>query len=126
MENCRYNYFSKKMPNIIRKAAVTFLVFLLANCYGDDGFYNRNKVYKSSPYAVPMPVRQPSAPAPNYQQPYYHSTPNSRMYYNPYEFQQPYGSNPYMDYDQYYVPPTQYYNNEYYNIDSDQGFSGKT
>ena len=50
---------------------------------------------------------------PPYNQPYYRGRPNSRQYYNPYDFQQPYGSNPYSDYDQYYVPPNQYYNNEY-------------
>lgn len=50
---------------------------------------------------------------PGYNQPYYRGRPNSRQYYNPYDFQQPYGSNPYSDHDQYYVPPNQYYNNEY-------------
>ena len=50
-------------------------------------------------------------PRPAYNKPYY-GRPNSRQYYNPYDFQQPYGSNPYSDYDQYYVPPNQYYNNE--------------
>lgn len=53
--------------------------------------------------------RQPS----QFNQPYYRGRPNSRQYYNPYDFQQPYGSNPYSDYDQYYIPPNQYYNNEY-------------
>lgn len=73
----------------------------------------------------PVPYQQPptrvyqQVPATygRYPQPYY-SAPNSRSYYNPYDFQQPYGSNPYSDYDQYYVPPVQYYNNEYRGSDS--------
>jgi len=53
------------------------------------------------------------APQP-YQQQYYpqqYYRPNSRAYSNPYTLPQQYAS-PYYDTDQYYVPPTNYYNIE--------------
>ena len=49
-------------------------------------------------------------PKPYYQQ-QYPKKPNSRAYSNPYAFPQQY-SPPLYDADQYYVPPTQYYNIE--------------
>ncbi len=77
---------------------------------------------EAAPRRVSQPVYQ--QPIPQYQQPYRNpyyygqpnpvqQRPNSRSYYNPYEFQQPqYNQSPYPDYEQYYVPPAQYYNNE--------------
>ena len=93
---------------------------IVSSCSHDDEIATRNS-FRSSP-AHPNyqpPVVNPRAgydgrynngARPNS---YYYGRPNSRKYYNPYDFQQPYGSNPYSDYDQYYVPPNQYYNNEY-------------
>ena len=49
-------------------------------------------------------------PRPYYQQQRF-KTPNSRAYSNPYASPQQYSS-PIYDADQYYVPPTQYYNIE--------------
>ncbi len=92
---------------------VVALPWLLTGCLVDNeratetsfrpGHFQNQPIPRSG-YGY-QPYQQPS--------PYYRGAPNSRMYYNPYEFQQPYGSNPYSDYDQYYVPPVQYYNNEY-------------
>ncbi len=57
-------------------------------------------------------IRAPQNQAPNYRNNYYpYRAPNSRAYRNPYE--QPSGSRyQYYDYDQYYVPPTNHYNQE--------------
>lgn len=74
----------------------------------------RGAVYQVPTYSGPPVVQQPVPVRTRVQQqPYYYQVPNSRSYYNPYEFQQPYGRNPYSDYDQYYVPPNEYYNREY-------------
>ncbi len=129
----------------IRKTALKSLlsmVFVLCvfSCYRPLDDYSVTSTvgeYDSLPYKTPQlpPVgrppygRQYPAPYQNQQQPYYYGVPNSRAYYNPYDFQQPYGRNPYSDYDQYYVPPAQYYNNENYNQPDDSvqsTFSGKS
>lgn len=93
----------------VAKCIVFSLALFIFSCDVDPrGEYSRNS-HQEAPYVVPVRPQQPYYQ----QQPYYYGTPNSRSYRNPYEFQQPYGRNPYSDYDQYYVPPTQYYNNEY-------------
>lgn len=112
--------FMSVMRNFALKTCVVFaFISLLAGCSRDYTSSNnqRSQTFSSVPYAAPMPVRQPRTFQQPYQ-PYYYGVPNSRSYYNPYDFQQPYGRNPYSDYDQYYVPPTQYYNNEYDNGDA--------
>jgi hypothetical protein len=62
----------------------------------------------SQPNYYQYPNNYYNAPS-NYYQPYYQ--PNSRAYNNPYALPQQYAS-PYYDTDQYYVPPTNYYNIE--------------
>lgn len=96
-----------------------FLCVLLTGCFENYSRPSdrRATAFETAPYRSPVQIRQnaPSYPPYQYRQPYYYGPPNSRLYYNPYDFQQPYGSNPYSDYDQYYVPPVEYYNNEYDN-----------
>ncbi len=107
--------------NKIVKFCVFSLVLFIFSCDVDPyGQYNRN-ANQQAPYVSPVRSRVPQQQYYQQPQPYYYGTPNSRSYRNPYEFQQPYGRNPYSDYDQYYVPPTQYYNNEY-----DQGTSSSS
>lgn len=103
---------------------LTILCLVLGSCSMTDNEKASDTSFRSIPY------QGYAAPRPNYQyqqyqapQPYYQRPANSRSYYNPYEFQQPYGSNPYSDYDQYYVPPVQYYNRESQR-DNDAVFSG--
>jgi len=64
--------------------------------------YQNSYPYQNQYYNAPTPYYQ--APAPYYQ-------PNSRAYSNPYILPQQYAS-PYYDTDQYYVPPSSYYNIE--------------
>ena len=59
-------------------------------------------------YKTPYQYQNQYAPKQQYQ-PYY--IPNSRAYTNPYALPQQYAT-PYYDTDQYYVPPTDYYNIE--------------
>ncbi len=112
------------------------LFFVGLGCFGvscspsnTSNIEDRRRVYESLPYQSPPRIQQQYYQRPvqtqnPYRQPYYYGAPNSRSYYNPYEFQQPYGSNPYSDYDQYYVPPNQYYNNEYPQS-NEEAFSSK-
>ena len=58
-------------------------------------------------YKTPYQYQNQYAPIQQYQ-PY---QPNSRAYSNPYAFPQQYAP-PFYDSDQYYVPPTNYYNIE--------------
>ncbi len=99
---------------IFRIFVIIVFVGLTMSCSVSDERAS-NTSFRPVPYQQP-PTRVYQQPSPGYgtryPQPYY-SAPNSRSYYNPYDFQQSYGSNPYSDYDQYYVPPVQYYNNEY-------------
>ncbi len=92
-----------------------FIVCMVTSC-------SSNNDERAGTSFRPVPYQQPASGYPypagsyRYRQPYY-GAPNSRSHYNPYDFQQPYGSNPYSDYDQYYVPPVQYYNNEFQDAD---------
>ncbi len=105
-------------PNKLKSFCFIFLAiicFMVSSCSVSDESASSTS-FRPVPY---QPV--PYQPRYQYRRPYY-GAPNSRSHYNPYEFQQPYGSNPYSDYDQYYVPPVQYYNNEFQEEPS--GFSG--
>ncbi len=106
------------------------LLLVVFGCYRDYGdpyspTERRSSTFQPAvPYGSPIPRQAPNYYQQPVPQPYYYGAPNSRSYYNPYDFQQPYGRNPYSDYDQYYVPPTGYYNNEY-NGSETPSFSGK-
>jgi hypothetical protein len=83
-------------------------------------YYYRQQGYPPQGYAAPAPAQQPyyyppqqAAPAPYYPPqgayvPPYQSTPGSRFYSNPYAIP-PSAQYPNYDVDQYYVPPTSYY-----------------
>lgn len=91
----------------------TLLAACCFSCAVDDEKATHTQFRTTHPSYNPTgSYRRPYQQQPQYNQPYYRGRPNSRQYYNPYDFQQPYGSNPYSDYDQYYIPPNQYYNNE--------------
>lgn len=99
----RINFFLK-MTNFVRKyilntrkplghiccrvLCVGLIIGFATQCTSDNN-YPRN--YRRPVYQAP-----PQYPA-NYRR--------SRNYYNPYEFNSPYGNAPYTDYDQYYVSP---------------------
>lgn len=113
----------------IRFLAV-ILLLVVFSCYRDYGSNHspterRSSTFQpASSYGAPATRQAPTYYQQQPAQPYYYGAPNSRSYYNPYDFQQPYGRNPYSDYDQYYVPPTRYYNNEYTGSET-PSFSGK-
>lgn len=77
------------------------MLCIIASCSSDNDFSNAN-----SPRYYQY---QPPQYYQGYVQPYYQ--PNSRAYSNPYALPQQYAT-PYYDSDQYYVPPTNYYNIE--------------
>ncbi len=128
---------SKKINNTRLKARFVCLGALLmavvSSCSSGirDEYLPGNASYNTVPYSIPQAPSQYRREYQQYppQQPYYYGAPNSRSYYNPYEFQQPYGRNPYSDHDQYYVAPTEYYGNESYGNQqegkSTRGFSDK-
>lgn len=95
------------LKKIITISSLSFFVF----CCEIDGNERGYEPVSSRPRSRP-PAYQPQ----RYYNPYNNIDPASRAYQNPYQYQQtpsPYGGqNPYYDYDQYYVPPSQYYNNE--------------
>lgn len=129
---------SKKIRNKFSYIVSSLVLSALLGCSSGvyDEYYSGRS--NSVPYSIPaqQPVRPYSSyqqqpqqyqnPYQNPQQPYYYGAPNSRSYYNPYDFQQPYGRNPYSDYEQYYVPPDQYYNNEEPVGKGSTVFSGKS
>ena len=78
------------------------IIFCLFVCSFSSG---QDKNYEN--YKTPYQYQNQYAPIQQYQ-PY---QPNSRAYSNPYAFPQQYAP-PFYDSDQYYVPPTNYYNTE--------------
>ena len=79
---------------------IIFCIFIYSCASKQDQYYGN--------YKTPYQYQNQYAPTQQYQ-PYY--IPNSRAYTNPYALPQQYAS-PYYDTDQYYVPPTNYYNIE--------------
>lgn len=84
-----------------------FLIIISLLTYSCSSSENRIYDGYQNPYQYQNQYYQ--APVVPYQQQYY--PPNSRAYNNPYVLPQQYAS-PYYDTDQYYVPPTNYYNIE--------------
>ena len=80
-----------------------FLIIFCAIIYSCSS--KQDKYYEN--YKTPYQYQNQYAPTQQYQ-PY---APNSRAYNNPYALPQQYAT-PYYDADQYYVPPTNYYNIE--------------
>ena len=78
---------------------IIFCLFVCSCSSGQDKYEN---------YKTPYQYQNQYAPRQQYQ-PYY--IPNSRAYTNPYALPSQYAT-PYYDTDQYYVPPTDYYNIE--------------
>ena len=78
---------------------IIFCIFVYSCSSKQDQYYENNK--------IPYQYQNQYAPIQQYQ-PY---IPNSRVYTNPYALPQQY-SPPYYDSDQYYIPPTNYYNIE--------------
>lgn len=102
---------------------LTVACLVIGSCSMTDSEVAPNS-FRSIPYqrnAVSRPNYQYQQYQP--QPPYYQRPANSRSYYNPYEFQQPSNPSPYSDYNQYYVPPVEYYNRESQR-DADTIFSG--